>query len=671
MAPETVVQHRARVGREAGHAAARAAPRAASPRSARRPSRPRRARPRASISVKAIGAVPGRVRDHPLFLERLRGLGQLAGEDADPGEHVERELELHERAAVTRELLVAGGQRMPGVGVPQLLRDRDGGRRRRTTASARRSAVACAASTRSSARRSDAAAARVPLRQRAVRTPRAAVSLAAASRAAGGARSAASRDAPHPGRAVAVARAHRGAERLEVRLARQADVRAARGVCAAPASSRAASPRAALVEGDLPMQHLDAGAPELVERPRCRPRRAVSARRPAHRHRAWRRPPRAARAARREGSGVSVAPRSQKRGSARRARREPAPGRPSARAPRRPARPGPSTPRRDATRGGPGRPADRSPPPGRGAPPGAPAPGRPVDRRAHQRMTEHHLLADRQQPIRRRRRPRPQNSMPSRSAARHTSSGSSDRLRCRHQQQQPGVLGSASSRCWKLSSMRPGTACAPLEPEPARHPRRRHRPRQLQDRQRVAARLGDEPVADALVQAPRDDRREQGARVLLGQARKRQLRQAGELALVGRVAHARTRSPPTRPAAVERRSRAPGPRPHRATGRHRRSTAAAARSATSASRLSAARATRKRSGAAPDARPKRDAQSALLGRWKRVERGRASARRADAAPRTAAPSRTRRRRAARPGSPPPAGRNSAAAPSCRHPPRRG
>jgi len=38
------------------------------------------------------------------------------------------------------------------------------------------------------------------------------------------------------------------------------------------------------------------------------------------------------------------------------------------------------------------------------------------------------------------------------------------------------------------------------ESETARQPRRRHPPRQLQQRQRVAARLGDDPVPDPLIQ---------------------------------------------------------------------------------------------------------------------------------------------------------------------------
>jgi hypothetical protein len=66
--------------------------------------------------------------------------------------------------------------------------------------------------------------------------------------------------------------------------------------------------------------------------------------------------------------------------------------------------------------------------------------------------------------------------------------------------------------------------------------RRGQPPRHFQDRQRIAARLRDEPVTDSLVEPARDDGREQRARVLLGQASERQLREADQLVLVARLA---------------------------------------------------------------------------------------------------------------------------------------
>ena len=51
---------------------------------------------------------------------------------------------------------------------------------------------------------------------------------------------------------------------------------------------------------------------------------------------------------------------------------------------------------------------------------------------------------------------------------------------------------------------------------------------ELQQRERIAACLGDDPVADALIEPPRDDGREQRAGVLVIQAGEHQLREARE-----------------------------------------------------------------------------------------------------------------------------------------------
>ena len=264
-------------------------------------------------------------------------------------------------------------------------------------------------------------------------------------------------------------------------------------------------------------------------------------------------------------------------------------------------------------------PADRSPPPARGAPPGAPAPsptGRPPSARAD----------DGRSPARRspatplsRRRPRP-------------------RTRCRAAR--PRATRAAGRRAAPLPP--PAAAAGPprerLEPlqeallDPPGHRVRAPSSPSPPGSCVAASARGSSRIASGLPRVSATSRsrtrssRRPGMTVASrarasssGRPAERQLRQAGQLALVGRVAHARTRSPPTRPAAVARRSRAPGPRRHRATGRHRRSTAAAARAATSASRLSAARATRKRSGAAPDARPSATPRAACCGSWKSVE----------------------------------------------------
>jgi len=62
-------------------------------------------------------------------------------------------------------------------------------------------------------------------------------------------------------------------------------------------------------------------------------------------------------------------------------------------------------------------------------------------------------------------------------------------------------------------------------------------PQQLHQRQRVAARFGDQPVADPIVERALDDRRQQRARVVILKSCERQLRQVCQLAFVARLAN--------------------------------------------------------------------------------------------------------------------------------------
>ena len=68
------------------------------------------------------------------------------------------------------------------------------------------------------------------------------------------------------------------------------------------------------------------------------------------------------------------------------------------------------------------------------------------------------------------------------------------------------------------------------QPEPARQLRRGHSPHQLQQRQRVAACLGDDLVADLLIQRSSQHRVQQRARIAVPQRPDHQLRQSGQLA---------------------------------------------------------------------------------------------------------------------------------------------
>ena len=67
------------------------------------------------------------------------------------------------------------------------------------------------------------------------------------------------------------------------------------------------------------------------------------------------------------------------------------------------------------------------------------------------------------------------------------------------------------------------------EPEPARQLGGRHAPRQLQQRQGVAARLGDDLVPDTGVKGPGEGRVQQRSRVVFAQALDRELRQPRQI----------------------------------------------------------------------------------------------------------------------------------------------
>ncbi len=75
------------------------------------------------------------------------------------------------------------------------------------------------------------------------------------------------------------------------------------------------------------------------------------------------------------------------------------------------------------------------------------------------------------------------------------------------------------------------------EREAAGELRRGHGLRQLQQGQGVATRLGDDPIADMVIEPARDDRDQEGASVVLGEPAEGELRQAVQHPLVRRLAH--------------------------------------------------------------------------------------------------------------------------------------
>ena len=164
-----------------------------------------------------------------------------------------------------------------------------------------------------------------------------------------------------------------------------------------------------------------------------------------------------------------------------------------------------------------------------------------------------------------------------------------------------------------------------------------HAPRQIEQSERVAAGLRDDAVADAVVEPTRDGAHEQGARILLGQARAAAARAGRRSRAWCSARGRRPRSPPIPPAAVARRSRGSVPRRRRAIARPPRDRAAAA----PRPRRTAGRARRVRPGTGPGRHRmrgpgRRSARPAAAAAARRA--GRAAARRADGSRRTAAPS---------------------------------
>ena len=117
-----------------------------------------------------------------------------------------------------------------------------------------------------------------------------------------------------------------------------------------------------------------------------------------------------------------------------------------------------------------------------------------------------------------------------------------------------------------------GTAAG--RPNPPASCAGRQPPRQLQQRERVPARLGNDPLEHVLVQAGRQDRLQQRPRVTTTQGLDVKLGQARRARRPAPASRTRARSSP--PTAAAPRTRAPAQRRGRATARRRRGTAAAA-----------------------------------------------------------------------------------------------
>ena len=206
-------------------------------------------------------------------------------------------------------------------------------------------------------------------------------------------------------------------------------------------------------------------------------------------------------------------------------------------------------------------------------------------------------------------------------------------------------------------------------PEPAGQLRRGQPARQLQQRERIAARLGDDPVAHPLVQSPGDHRLQQRASIAVAQAPDHHLRKAPQLLLLAGLPYREHQRHRLRqePARHEGKDLCRGPiEPLRVIHHADERPLLGDLGQQAQHRQTHQEAIRRRSGREAERRAKRIALR--TGQMRQV--GAASVRRADAGRRTRAPSRTRRRPPARCGtltrSPP----GSPATRSCRLPRRR-
>ena len=148
---------------------------------------------------------------------------------------------------------------------------------------------------------------------------------------------------------------------------------------------------------------------------------------------------------------------------------------------------------------------------------------RPVDRRAHQRIAKPHAGADLQQPGRLRRLEHGAGDPQLLGGTPHERRVAG-RLGRRHQHEASRALGQGveplNGALLDATRQRRGR-----RGEAARQLRRRQPARQLQQRQRIAPRLGHDPVAHPFIQRTRDDRAQQLPRVAFPEAFDPQLRQ--------------------------------------------------------------------------------------------------------------------------------------------------
>ena len=153
---------------------------------------------------------------------------------------------------------------------------------------------------------------------------------------------------------------------------------------------------------------------------------------------------------------------------------------------------------------------------------------RPVGRRAYERMTEPHPRAELEQAGLDRRRCRLNSDSELLGCSPHQQRVA-DGIGRRESQQAPGLGGKRVEPAPEALLDSPRQRQRVGESEAASQLRRRQPPRQFQQRQRVAARFGDDLVADTRVKRPGKNRVQELARVCVAQPFDQQLRQPRQL----------------------------------------------------------------------------------------------------------------------------------------------
>ena len=420
-------------------------------------------------------------------------------------------------------------------------------------------------------------------------------------------------------------------------------------------------------EDDLRPQQLRPRAVELLERPGLRDREQAQRRlRRARLVLALRGHQRAPRPARRIGGQLGGA---LMEGRGRRhAATRPGAARPSARARRRRPRRARPSPARGARRGG------RAPVGGVGRAPGGRAggpPARPPPYTADRTSGwwKRTCAPSSIRPASAAGAPAPA-SIPSAAAAAPEQERVADRLGRRDEQQQAGRLRQRLEPLLVARLDAAGQRGLAVEPEAARQLGGRAAARQLEQGERVAARLGHDAIAHALVERAGHDGLEQRPRIAGFQPADDELVQLAEAPLAGGLAHGEDQPGRLRLQAArhERERLRPTPRSSHCASSTTQTSGRS--SAASDSRPRTASPTRKRSGASPSLEPERRGERLALRAGEALEA--IPERRAQQlqARRTRAPSRTRRpprgRRGTRTRAPP----GTPAARSCpRRPPR--